>query len=195
MYSRNYRPYRAVVRNCACPLPFQTATGNAGPDTLGAIIAERGPMGFLSGIFDPPETKRHRKAASAAAALRQQAARDLFIELQVLVPIFRGAAARHQQVYAAGDHASAARYADALEAADELMQRIERVTPEIQAEVARRQRAASCAADWEKYATWELEGRNVFLQAREQVTERTAQLLRLNGEYARPLGAGEAAGV
>lgn len=139
-------------------------------------------MGFLSDIFDPPETKRHRRAAMAASTLRQQAARDLHTELQVMVPFFRAAAARHQRAVSAEELELSGRRADALEAADELLQRVDRVSPELEAEIAGRQRAASSAADWEQHATFELELRTSFMQMRDAVKDHTATLMRLNRE-------------
>lgn len=136
-------------------------------------------MGLLSSLFDPPETRRHRTAAMAAVQLREQAARDVHIELQVLVPFFRAAAARQQRAVAEGDLELAGRCASALEAADELVTRVERVGPQLQADIHARRSAAASASDWERYATFELDLREGFLQMREQVKEHTRELQRL----------------
>lgn len=149
-------------------------------------------MGFLSVIFDPPETRKHRKAAHGAAALRQQAARDLHIELQVLMPFFRAAAVRHQRAVAAGNLSVAGRFAEVLEVADELLERLKRTSPGIEAEVSAQRGAASTAADWERYATFELELRAGFLQLREQVKGHTATLTRMNREADELLALGNA---
>ena len=112
----------------------------------------------------------------SAVQLREQAARDLHIELQVLAPFFRSAAAKHQRAVAAGNTELAGRYAATLEAADELITRIERVGPQLQAEVETQRSAAASASDWERYATFELDLREGFLQMREQVQAHTRAL-------------------
>ncbi len=138
-------------------------------------------MAFF-GIFDSPQTRQHRSAAMAAAKLREQAARDLLIELQVMVRFFDAAQARHRRAYEAGNVELAGRIVDALAGPHEVMERSSRVAPATQAEVASRQRSASTAAEWERYATFELELRGDFMAMREQVKGYTAALMAINRE-------------
>lgn len=147
-------------------------------------------MGILSAFFEPPQTRKHRKAAQAAAQLREQAARDLFVELKVLHGFFQAAASRHQQAYSAGNFDLAGRYANALTGPNEMFERIERTGPEVEKEVQDRKRACSVAADWESYASFELELRDGFIKMREQAKQYAAALIKLNSEAHRAAQSG-----
>src|SRR5262245_2892005 len=112
-------------------------------------------MGLFSGLFDPPQTRKHRRAADAATALRKQAARDLLIELKVLVPFCQAAEINQQRAYSTRNLDLARRLANALGAPRDIFERVERAGPELEAEIAQRRRSASSAAEWESYASFE----------------------------------------
>lgn len=139
-------------------------------------------MKILSLLFEAPQTRMHRKAAEAAMLLRKQAARDLFVEVDVLLKLYNLSTTRQQQAYASGNVDLASRYVLALAGPTELVQRIERVGPELENEISARKAAASSAADWESYASFEIELREGFIKMRAQVKEYTTTLTKLNVE-------------
>jgi len=141
-------------------------------------------MGILSRLFGSPQTNAHRRAAIAAIRVREQAARDMLVEVEVLKSMMRGAHSRHQVVYASGDCDTAGRFAAELEGAIEMLERLERISNELGSEVARRVGACTTAADWEAHATFELEMRGAFVHLREEAQRRAGGLLRLNAQHA-----------
>jgi hypothetical protein len=139
-------------------------------------------MTFLSSLFESPQTKSQRKAAHAATLLRKQAARDLSVEVNVLLRCFNAAVQLHQKVYTAGNMELARQFIDSLAKPRELLERIERAGPELEREVADRQRNASSAAEFEALATFELELRRGFTQMKEEVKQYLTSLGSLNSQ-------------
>jgi hypothetical protein len=137
-------------------------------------------MTFLSSFFESPQTKNQRKSAQAATSLREQAARDLSVEVNVLVSYFNAATQLHQRAYSAGNMELAGQFIDALAKPRELLERIERVGPELEREIENRKRNTSTAAEFESLATFELELRGGFIQMKEEVKQYVASLGALN---------------
>lgn len=137
-------------------------------------------MALFSNFFESPQTKSQRKSAQAATLLREQAARDLSVEVNVLVQYFNAATQLHQRVYSAGNMDLAGQFIDSLAKPKELLERIERVSPQLEREIAERKRRASSAADFEALATFELELRGGFTQMKEEVKQYLTSLGSLN---------------
>ena len=102
--------------------------------------------------------------------------------INVMLSFFRAASSRQQGLYALGKHDLAGRFADRLEEPAALLERVERVTPTVEREVAEHKSTAASAADWERYATFELEPRDAFIQLRDQAKAHTQQLMHLSRE-------------
>ncbi len=137
-------------------------------------------MAFLSSLFESPQTKSQRRAAHAATLLRKQAARDLSVEVYVLIQTFNAAGQLHQEVYAAGNMELAGQFVAALAKPRELLERVERAGPLLEREVEDRQRNAASAADFEALATFELELRGGFTQMKEEVKQYLVSLGSIN---------------
>lgn len=142
-------------------------------------------MSFLSSLFESPQTKSQRRAAHAATMLREQAARDLSVEVNVLVHCFNASGQLHQKVYAAGNMELARQFIESLAKPRELLERIERAGPELEKEIADRRRNASSAAEFEALATFELELRQGFTQMKEEVKQYLTSLGSLNAQAGR----------
>ena len=137
-------------------------------------------MAFLSSLFESPQTKIQRKAAHAATLLRKQAARDLSVEVHVLIQCSNAAGQLHQEVYAAGSMELAGQFVAAQAKPRELLERVERAGPQLEREIEDRQRNAASAADFEALATFELELHRGFIQMKEEVKQYLASLGSLN---------------
>ena len=137
-------------------------------------------MTFFSSLFESPQTRSQRKSAHAATLLREQAARELSVEVNVLFQYFSTATELHQKAYAAGNMELAGQFVDALAKPRELLERIERVGPQLEREIEDRKRNASSAASFEALATFELELRTGFTQMKEEVKQYLTSLGSLN---------------
>jgi hypothetical protein len=137
-------------------------------------------MPFLSSLFESPQTKSQRRAARAATLLREQAARDLSVEVNVLVQCFNAAAQLHQKAYMDGNMELARQFIDSLAKPRDLLERIERAGPQLERDIEDRQRNASSAAEFEALATFELELRGGFTQMKEEVKQYLTSLESLN---------------
>jgi hypothetical protein len=137
-------------------------------------------MKFISNLFESPQTKSHRKSAGAATHLREQAARDLSIELNLLIKYFNTATQLHQKVYSAGNMELAGQFVSSLHKPRELIEHIERVSLELLREIEIRKSSASCAAEFEALATFELQIRNGLIQMKEEIKQYLISLGSLN---------------
>ncbi len=139
-------------------------------------------MNFFSMLFAPPQTKAHMQAARSATKLREQAVRDLYIELKILNDFHNAARRMHQRVYETGNMQLAEMFALSLEESRQILDRIERTAPGLAQEIEERSRAANSAADFEKLASFEIELRTGFLQMRDQAKQLAANLIALNSK-------------
>ena len=141
-------------------------------------------MALFSNFFEPPETKRQRKAAQAATQLREQAARDLSIEVSILVQYINTGMQLHQKVYSAGDMTLAGQFVLTLDEPKKIVDRIERAVPEIRKEIENLQSNATSAASFESLANFEIEIRNSFIKLKEEIKEHLTSVGTLNAKAA-----------
>lgn len=131
---------------------------------------------MVFGIFDPPQTKAQKRAAKSAQSLREQAVRDMVIELRMLINRQEQARQVQVQLFNANHNDAAMKIMVAVEAAQETIDRVGRFNEMFPRELADLQRSATNAAGFEALASFELEGRDMMVKVRD---EAKAQLVPL----------------
>lgn len=142
-------------------------------------------MSNFFNLFESAHVKTHRKAAEAAAVIRQAAARDLGIEVDILLRFFNAAGTAQMRAYNIGNHGLSGKYLDVMQTPRELLVRIERVTPEIETEILSRRKGAQSATDWEQLTQFEIEIRDAFVTMKETVKQSITVLAQWNSQPAR----------
>lgn len=132
--------------------------------------------------FDPPFLKAQKVAAKQARALRQQAARDAGIEVQMLANRYNFSARKHGEVYQAGNLDLAGRFLMALGSAQECLDRAGRLAEGIPMGLAESHNKPKTGSDYEALATFELEARGHLLELRAEAKEQVQLLGRLSAE-------------
>lgn len=123
---------------------------------------------MVFGLFDPPQTKAQKRAAKLAQALREQAVRDMLIELRMLINTQEQGRQVQQLLYRAGHPDAALKMMAVVDAAQETMERVGRFNEMFPRELAELQRAATNAAGFEALANFELEGRDMMVMVRDE---------------------------
>jgi hypothetical protein len=113
-------------------------------------------------------TKAQKRAAKSAQALREQAVRDMLIELHLLINEQERARQVLFKLYEAEQRDPIKLLADAIDAAQETIDRVGRFNEMFPSELADLQRAANNAAGFEALATFELWGRDTMVKVRDE---------------------------
>ncbi|MES2443712.1 MAG: hypothetical protein V4574_12850 [Pseudomonadota bacterium] len=131
---------------------------------------------MVFGLFDPPQTKAQKRAASSAQSLREQAVRDMLIELRILIGRQEQARQLQLKLFSADHEDAAMTIAAAIAAAQETIDRVGRFNESFPRELADLKHAAVNGAGFEALASFELEGRDFMMKVRD---EAKAQLVPL----------------
>lgn len=131
---------------------------------------------MVFGLFDPPQTKAQKRAAKAAQSLREQAVRDMVIELRMLINAQEQARQAQFQLFSADHNDAGLKIMNAVDAAQDTIDRVGRFNDMFPRELADLQKAATNAAGFEALASFELEGRDMMVKVRD---EAKAQLVPL----------------
>ena len=123
----------------------------------------------MFGLFDPPQTKAQKKAATQAQSMREQAVRDALIELQMLIRWQR----RAREVMSSAHHAQrfhlSKKLLNPIDESQDTIDRFGQFSDAFAYDLAAYHSNPNNADDYEKLATFELEGRGVFIAAREEL--------------------------
>lgn len=141
-------------------------------------------MVLFSSFFESPQIKRQKQLVRSATILREQAARDLWVEVSILVTYLNAATKMHQKACLAGNSELAGKFVVTLAKPTELLERLERVRLELEKDIEERKRVASSAADFEALATFELELRDALTQIKKEVKQHLTDLGCLNSQAA-----------
>ena len=131
---------------------------------------------MVFGLFDSPQMKAQRRAAKAAQSLREQAVRDMLIELRMLIKRQEQARQAQFQLFSANHNDAGLKIMNAANAAQDTIDRVERFNDMFPRELADLQSAATNAAGFEALASFELEARDMMIRVRD---EAKAQLVPL----------------
>lgn len=130
----------------------------------------------MFGFFDPPQTKAQKRAAKLAQSLREQAARDASIEMNMLVTRQEQARRVQAELWRANYEEPAVLILEAVNTAQETMDRVARFTNMLPYELADLQRAATSAAGYEALASFELECRDFLVMIRDEAKNQLVPL-------------------
>lgn len=139
-------------------------------------------MAFFSRFFESSQIKSQRQSARAAKQLREQAARDLSVEVNILVKYFNAATQFHKKVYLVGNMELAGKFIVALAKSRELLDRIERAGPALEQEIEERIRKLSSNDNFEELTSFELELCDGLNQMKKETNQYVTELGRLNSQ-------------
>ena len=131
---------------------------------------------MVFGLFDPPQTKVQKRAAKSAQSLREQAVRDMVIELHMLINQQERARQVLFKLYEAKHLEPVKTVAAAIDKAQETIDRVGRFNEMFPRELADLQRVAINAAEFEALATFELSGRDVMVKVRDEAKKQLTPL-------------------
>lgn len=131
---------------------------------------------MVFGLFDPPQTKAQKRAAKSAQSLREQAVRDMVIELHLLINQQERARQVLFKLYEAKHREPINMLSAAIDAAQETIDRVGRFNETFPSELADLQRAANNAAGFEALATFELSGRDMMVKVRDEAKNQLTPL-------------------
>lgn len=123
---------------------------------------------MVFGLFDPPQTKAQKRAAKAAQSLREQAVRDMVIELRMLINTQEQARQIHQRLFSKNHDDTAMKVMAAVETAQETIDRAGRFNAMFPPELASLQRNATNAEGFEALTSFELEGRDFMVKVKDE---------------------------
>lgn len=122
----------------------------------------------MFGLFDPPQTKAQKRAAASAQALREQAVRDMVIELRMLISRQEHARQLQHKLFDAGHDEKAIEIMKAVNAAQETIDGVGRFNDFFPRELDKLRADATNAAGFEAVASFELEAREALVKVREE---------------------------
>ena len=131
---------------------------------------------MVFGLFDPPQTKAQKRAAKSAQSLREQAVRDMVIELHLLINQQERARQVLFKLYEAKHREPIKMLAAAIDAAQETIDRVGRFNEMFPSELADLRQAANNAAGFEALATFELSGRDMMVKVRDEAKNQLTPL-------------------
>lgn len=144
---------------------------------------------MVFGLFDPPQTKAQKRAAKSAQSLREQAVRDMLIELRMLINQQERARQVLFKLYEAEQRDPIKLLSAAIDAAQDTIDRVGRFNEMFPSELADLQRAANNAAGFEALATFELWGRDMMVKIRDEAKNQLKPLAIMVTDAGKLLGA------